>query len=367
MKQLCVIRNFPVIMHPEEYVRQQLLQNLMQYVPKSFIHVERPIKDYGQTDALYRADIVILDKVEQPFIVIECKEPSVMLTLDVKEQAIGYNDIIKAPYISITNGDQTRIYEQTQEGYKLISLTDITTLLDNQKYEYVPDERIDRLTFEESQHDEYIDELIEAGNVSFVSQYKKQSVYAELHNALLTEPYVPTNRDLPVRIIKDLGYGLYSFQNASGKEGCFDYIHRSFLVDDGKDIYPYRMVIVSAGKTKNHGKYGNRKGSTGWNIGIQTERNKAYTLELNLDKYSEIIDSDLHIFHNGIMKIKGITKEIVVAAMQDFYPALVEDDKIIIGSLPINGSIREELSYCFENIILYCHVRSMVKTVFKSS
>lgn len=37
MKQICAIRDFPVIMYTEEYVRQSLLEECLIHVPKPFI------------------------------------------------------------------------------------------------------------------------------------------------------------------------------------------------------------------------------------------------------------------------------------------------------------------------------------------
>ena len=318
MKQLCVIRDFPVIMYPEEYVRQSLLQECLIHVPKQFIQVERPIHDYGQTDLQLRADIVILDDVYKPYLVIECKEPSVILTLQVKEQVMEYNTVIRAPFIAMTNGQQTMIFEQTDTGYKQLSLNSILDFLSHKKYFYVPETVIDRLTFEESQDIEYIDELIDKGIISPISESKKQDFYAELYNALLTLPYVPTNRDLPIKIEHDRGYGLYGFGNASGKGGQFNFIHRSFVVNVNDERIPYRLSIVVAGATKNHAIYGNRTGSTGLNVGIQEQRKGSYILELNLDKFSEFDGDTIHIFHNGIGS--NLRKVEVIDAMREEIP-----------------------------------------------
>lgn len=80
------------------------------HVPKQFIQVERPIHDYGQTDLQLRAGIVILDDEYKPYLVIKCKEPSVILTLQVKEQVMEYNTVIRAPFIAMTNSQNYKRY-----------------------------------------------------------------------------------------------------------------------------------------------------------------------------------------------------------------------------------------------------------------
>jgi hypothetical protein len=360
MKQICLIRDFPVIMYPEEYVRQSLLKECLLLVPKRLIQVERPIHDYGPTDLQLRADVVILDDEYKPYLVIECKEPSMVLTLQVKEQVMEYNMFIQAPFIAMTNGRQTMIFEQIDIGYRQLSLTSILDFLARKQYDYISETVIDRLTFEETQDLEYIDELISKGIISPVSDPKRQDFYAELYNALLTLPYVPTMRDLPIKIEYDVGYGLYGFGNASGKAGNFNFINRSFVVNVNDEPIPYRLSIVAAGVTKNHEVYGNRTGSTGLCVGIQEQRKDSYILELNLDKYSEFDKDMIHIFHNGIGS--NLRKLEVMDTIRQLMPELVKGDFLYLGSFATNRSITtNELSELIENVIVYGTIRQKLK------
>lgn len=360
IKEICAIRDFPVVMYPEEYVRQSLLAECLTHVPKRCIQVECPINEYAQTDLQLRADIVILDEEYKPYLVIECKEPFVVLTLQVKEQVMEYNKVIQAPFIAMTNGRQTMIFEQTESGYRRLSLTSILDFLAQKQYYYVPETVIDRLTFEESQDLEYIDQLIETGIISPVSVPTKQNFYAELYNALLMLPYIPTKRDLPFTIEYDEGYGLYGFGNASGKGGQFNLIHRNFVVNNNDERIPYRLSIVAAGATQNHAIYGNRTGSTGLNVGIQEQRKGSYILELNLDKYSEFDGDIIHIFHNGIGS--NFKKVEVIDAMRQEMPEVVKGDFLYLGSFATNRSITaKEISELIENVIGYCAARQKLK------
>lgn len=359
-KEICVIRDFPIVMYPEEQVRQSLLHECLRLVPKPFIQVERPIYEYGQSDSKLRADIVILDEENNPHLVIECKEPLVFLTLQTKEQVMEYNTVIQAPFIAMTNGRQTLIFEHTSTGYQQLSLGSIVDFLANKEYFYVQETVINHLTFEESQDVKYTNKLIGRGVISPVSEPKKQDFYGELYNALLTLPYIPTKQDLPIKIEQDLGYGLYSFGNASGKAGQFNSIHRSFVINVNGEHIPYRLSIVAAGSTKNHSIYGNRTGSTGLNVGIQEQRKGSYILELNLDKYSEFDGDRIHIFHNGIGS--NLRKVEVIEAMRKTIPELVNGDLLHLGSFVTNRSITTfEISELIENIIIYCTVRQKLK------
>lgn len=97
------IRNQWIKLTPEEWVRQNFLQYLIQVkkYPATLIAVEKEIK---LGDLTKRFDIVVYDKNTQPWIIIECKEMEVALDKQVLDQALRYNITLQVPYIVITNG-----------------------------------------------------------------------------------------------------------------------------------------------------------------------------------------------------------------------------------------------------------------------
>lgn len=98
-----LLRRKYVRITPEEWVRQHvvhLLINHYQY-PKSLIKTEGGLV---LNTLQKRTDLVIFDRVGQPFLVVECKAPHVALSRAVFDQIARYNYIHKAPYLFITNG-----------------------------------------------------------------------------------------------------------------------------------------------------------------------------------------------------------------------------------------------------------------------
>ncbi len=87
---------------PEEWVRQNMLQYLIQVkkYPSSLIAIE---KEITLGDLKKRFDILIY-KASKPWMIIECKEMNVMLNDSVLRQALNYNISIQADFIVITNG-----------------------------------------------------------------------------------------------------------------------------------------------------------------------------------------------------------------------------------------------------------------------
>ena len=94
-----------VLLTPEEWVRQNLLQYLdqnLQY-PSSLIAVEKEIK-LGELSK--RFDIVVY-KNEMPWMIIECKEAKVRLNEKTMEQILQYQQVLTAQYLFISNGHET--------------------------------------------------------------------------------------------------------------------------------------------------------------------------------------------------------------------------------------------------------------------
>ena len=94
-----------VLLTPEEWVRQNLLQYLVQklHYPSSLIAVEKEIK-LGELSK--RFDIVVY-KNEMPWLIIECKEAKVRLNEKTMEQILQYQQVLTAQYLFISNGHET--------------------------------------------------------------------------------------------------------------------------------------------------------------------------------------------------------------------------------------------------------------------
>lgn len=99
------IRRKWIVLTPEEWVRQNFIQCLtIQYnFPKSLIAIEKEIKVNQQRK---RFDIVVY-KNEQPFMLVECKQPQVQLNDAALQQLLSYNSVLQTQYFVVTNGSNT--------------------------------------------------------------------------------------------------------------------------------------------------------------------------------------------------------------------------------------------------------------------
>ena len=102
----CDWRHKWVRLTPEEWVRQQLLHQLVEQCdyPASLIAVETAIT-VGEVSK--RCDAVVYDRTMQPLLLIECKAETVPLTQKTLDQAVTYNRQLHVPYILLYNGLQT--------------------------------------------------------------------------------------------------------------------------------------------------------------------------------------------------------------------------------------------------------------------
>ena len=102
----CDWRHKWVRLTPEEWVRQQLLHQLVEQLeyPASLIAVETAIT-IGEVSK--RCDAVVYDRTMQPLLLIECKAETVPLTQKTLDQAVTYNRKLNVPYVLLCNGVQT--------------------------------------------------------------------------------------------------------------------------------------------------------------------------------------------------------------------------------------------------------------------
>ena len=92
-----------VLLTPEEWVRQNILQFLIQEkdYPPSLISTEAAIKVNRQ---IRRYDALVYDRNGHALMLIECKAPEIAVNQDTFDQISLYNISIKANYLLVTNG-----------------------------------------------------------------------------------------------------------------------------------------------------------------------------------------------------------------------------------------------------------------------
>ncbi len=116
------IRKKWIVLTPEEWVRQNFIQYLVQIknYPAALIGVEKEIQ-LGELKK--RFDILVYDNNHQPLLMVECKSMEVPLDETVMQQLLRYNISMPVKYLVITNGTNCMAWK-TADG-ELHPLADI--------------------------------------------------------------------------------------------------------------------------------------------------------------------------------------------------------------------------------------------------
>lgn len=102
-KVRCRIRKKELLLTPEEWVRQQFIYYLIDYLnyPEGRITAEQMV-EYNRMRK--RCDISLYDSYGKPLLIVECKAPHIKITQETFLQIAKYAHTLKAPFLVLTNG-----------------------------------------------------------------------------------------------------------------------------------------------------------------------------------------------------------------------------------------------------------------------
>ena len=110
-----MIRKKFIVLTPEEWVRQHFIHYLINHLnyPKSLFRIEGSLT-YNKLQK--RSDILIYDRGGKPWMLVECKAPTIKLTQKAFNQVAVYNMTLGAQYIAVTNGRVQYCFEPSVHG-----------------------------------------------------------------------------------------------------------------------------------------------------------------------------------------------------------------------------------------------------------
>lgn len=111
------LRKIWVRLTPEEWVRQNFIQYLLQVknYPASYIAAERNMK-LGELNK--RFDLMIFDSSARPWMLVECKAMDEKLNSRVMWQVLRYNMATPVKYIVITNGEECHAFVRGEVDFE---------------------------------------------------------------------------------------------------------------------------------------------------------------------------------------------------------------------------------------------------------
>ncbi len=109
------VRKRWVRLTPEEWVRQNMIQYLLQDLkyPASLLSIEKELK-LGELRK--RCDIIVY-KDASPWMIIECKEPNVPISEKTMQQILRYHLALPVPFLCLTNGNQVFLFEKVNHNF----------------------------------------------------------------------------------------------------------------------------------------------------------------------------------------------------------------------------------------------------------
>ena len=118
------IRKKFIILTPEEWVRQHVVQFLMteKNYPQSLLNVEKVLQVNGLRK---RYDIVVYNSDGTIHILIECKAPEVTISQNTFDQIAQYNMTLQSNYLMVTNGLNHYFCQMDFENEKYQFLTEL--------------------------------------------------------------------------------------------------------------------------------------------------------------------------------------------------------------------------------------------------
>ena len=110
------IRKVWVKLTPEEWVRQNLIQLLIQSVqiPAAYLSVEKEIQ-VGNLKK--RFDLLVYNRRHLPWMLIECKSESVELSEQTTAQLLSYHQVIQSEYLIVCNGKNALGWQRNEAGW----------------------------------------------------------------------------------------------------------------------------------------------------------------------------------------------------------------------------------------------------------
>lgn len=114
------IRKKWIVLTPEEWVRQNFIQYLVQAMkyPQAMIAVEKELQ-LGELKK--RFDVLVYNKFHNPWMMVECKASQIELNETVLQQVLRYNISIPCSFLVITNGLLTHAWERKENQFLVLN------------------------------------------------------------------------------------------------------------------------------------------------------------------------------------------------------------------------------------------------------
>lgn len=127
------LRRKHIALTPEEWVRQHFVHYLISQkgYPASLMANEAKIT---LNSLIRRCDTIVYNKHLEPLMILEYKNPDVVISQQVFDQIVRYNIVLRVKYLIVSNGKShycCKMNYETQTFDYLNDIPDYTTLIDD--------------------------------------------------------------------------------------------------------------------------------------------------------------------------------------------------------------------------------------------
>jgi hypothetical protein len=114
------LRKTWLLLTEEEWVRQNFVQYLIDvlHYPSALIAIEKELELNGLKK---RFDVLVYNTAHQPWMLIECKAPEIVVNDKALEQVLRYHISVPVSFLVITNGPTTYGWEKVGGELQLLN------------------------------------------------------------------------------------------------------------------------------------------------------------------------------------------------------------------------------------------------------
>ena len=385
----CLVRCVKVHTTPEEKVRQRVLNYLLKKhkYDKSHIKLEERInynkkekralnKEFG------RADILLLDQKEKPWLIVECKKShgdnrqKNQISNDDIEQAQAYAKAKDVNKIWITTGDENIF--QKKHGDSWIYVKSPSKLRDTK---FWPRESDSKVPFPKSNSEKDLKNYFKKDcpdkrYKNYFDKFTDEAIFVssihKLIHKLKFQKWIDADRKKRkgFRIIKDLGVVRTSFGNPGYGRKAHQNLYRTILCKyDGQEL------IVSLGVYP-------EKNCPSLCIGVRPENSNTghHSLQLNYQRYVDKAKTNFVLWHPGHIgggqlapgkakatEVKKYMENHDIKAVRDLIKRDAgSNSRVELGSMPLFWSnTTDGLLSLVRNLFLYGAVRHVYREKYK--
>lgn len=357
---LDVVRGKPLLVTPEETVRQQLIAYMLMrmQIPKEAIFVEESLTRHDRS-LLDRVDILVLAPDGSNLMLVECKAPLVPLHGDPTRQLVRYSKVVKAPYIMLCNGAEAHAYQHNRLSGVFEALSEIPSYVAMQgdgARGWVPPLATDwkRPGMKDLASKEYQDFAVWHGMLGEQTPHTLRAAVLNLAHCLLDESHVVSSEvNIPgYSLATDHGCVYLRFGNASGGGYPGRYRWISAVDEDGNLRNAY-FAVFSAGSY------------TSLVCGVEERGSVVSRLQVRLDKCL-VPQGDSHRLTHDARSAGGTVAGLMAYVQQNSPDLLGTQERVFLGHLNTSKLLRlsdeqtaDTILRLFRYLLLRSHMRQI--------